>query len=614
MALPPVTTGMAVTFGLVFVALALFVSEALPPDLTAIGVLVALAVLQPYTGVSAADAVAGFASPATLTILAMYVLSEGVQRTGVVERLGLYLGRLTGGDEGRLLAATVGTTGLSAGFVNNTPVVAVFIPMVTDLAEQAGISRSRLLMPLSYAAMLGGTLTLVGTSTNLLASDLAVDLLDRGPIEMFELTPLGLVVLLVGVAYLLTVGRWLVPARVPVDADLTEAYDLDDHLSLVAIREASPFVGETVTAVQETIDADETLTADLLRVERDGEGIIATATDRALEPGDTLVVRSTLRDLNRLAETYTLRQYPREVVTEADLLGERGSLVEAVVRPDAALVSTRVADSPLVRGFGATVLAVKREGELLREDLAELTLQAGDTLLLQATPDVIGYLADTGELAVVDTPEPPADPEAVAPPALSPRTPIALGTLAAVVLVAALDLLPIVIAALGGVFVMVATGCLSTTDAYDAVSWNVVFLLAGVLPLGIALQQTGGARLLAALLAQVGTVIPTLALLGLTYLVAGLLATVITPVASTVLMIPVAVDTASRVGADGFAFLLAVTFAASSAFATPIGYQTNLMVYGPGGYRFTDYARVGIPLQLLLSVVVTLGIATIYGI
>jgi di/tricarboxylate transporter len=613
MTLPPVTTGMALTFGLVFVALALFVSERLPPDVTAIGVLVALAVLQPWTGVTPADALSGFASQATITILAMYVLSEGVQATGVVERLGLLLGRVTGGDERRLLAATVGTTGLSAGFINNTPVVAVFIPMVTDLAERAGISRSRLLLPLSYAAMLGGTLTLVGTATNLLASDLAAELLPRGPIGIFEFTPLGVVVLLVGVGYLLTVGPRLVPARVAVDSDLTEAYEMEDHLSLVTVRAASPFVGRSVHEVQETIEADGDVVADLLRVERNGEGVIAATTDRIVEEGDALVVRSTLRNLNRLVERYTLRQFPREVVTEEDLLGERGELVEAVVRPDADIVGTPIGDSILTRQLDTTVLAVKREGSLLREELAELRLRAGDTLLLQTTPAAARYLTDSDEVALLREPRRPLDFDEVEPEPLSPRTPVALATLAGVVLVAALDLLPIVIAALAGVFVMLVTDCVSPGEAYDAVSWNVIFLLAGVLPLGVALQRTGGAAFVAALLAEAGTVLPPLALLALFYLVTGLLATVITPVASVVLMIPVAVDTASRVGADGFAFLLAVTFAGSAAFVTPIGYQTNLMVYGPGGYRFTDYVRVGAPLQLVLAVVVPVGIALLFG-
>jgi Trk K+ transport system NAD-binding subunit len=281
------------------------------------------------------------------------------------------------------------------------------------------------------------------------------------------------------------------------------------------VRAASPFVGTSVHEVQERIAADESVRADLLRVERDGEGVIAATTDRIVEAGDALVVRSTLRDLNRLVESYTLRQFPREVVSEEDLLGERGELVEAVVRPGADMAGTRVGDSILTRQLDTTVLAVKREGSLLREDLADLRLRAGDTLLLQTTPATARYLTESDEVALLREPRRPLDFDEVEPEPLSPRTPVALATLAGVVLVAALDLLPIVIAALAGVFVMLVTDCVSPGEAYDAVSWNVIFLLAGVLPLGVALQRTGGAAFVAALLAEAGTVLPPLALLAL---------------------------------------------------------------------------------------------------
>ncbi|MFB6161512.1 MAG: SLC13 family permease [Haloferacaceae archaeon] len=614
--MPPLTAEMLLVFGLVGVALLSFVTEALPPDTTAIGVLVALAVLEPWTGVSTAEAIAGFASPATVTIVAMYVLSEGVRQTGVVDRLGVALARATGGDERRLLGATVGTASLTAGFVNNTPVVAVFVPMITGVAERARVSPSKLLLPLSYAAMLGGTLTLVGSSTNLLASDLSRRLLDH-PIGMFEFTPLGVLVVVAGTAYLLTVGRALTPARIPVDADLTEAYDLEAHLSRVVVRESSELVGRQVDAVVEEIEAVEAFDADLLQLTRDDDTYSLPSPDRVVEAGDSLVVRATLQDLNRLAGTYGLRQLSREAVVAADLRDGMGTLAEALVPPDSRFAEETVAEARLERHFHTVVLAVKRGDDLLREGLDDLVLHPGDTLLLRTTPPTLEYLRETGDLLVTYDPTRavpgPDAGEATAEP-LGPRAPVALAILAGVVLLGGLGVVPVVIAALGGVFAMVATDCLTPADAYDAVSWNVVFLLAGVLPLGVALQATGGDAFIAAALVGVADVVPVVVVLALFYLLTGLLANVITPVASVVLMIPVAVDTATRIGANEFAFLLAVTFAASGAFMTPIGYQTNLMVYGPGGYRFTDYLRVGAPLQLFLTLVVTAGIVALFGV
>lgn len=615
---PPMLPGMVLVFALVAVALLLFVTERIPSDTTALAVLVALVVFEPWTRVSATEAISGFASPATLTIVAMYMLSEGVQRTGLVDRLGDLLGRATRGSERRLLGATVGTTGLAAGVVNNTPIVAVFIPMITDLAGRNGLSPSKLLLPLSYAAMLGGTLTLVGTATNILASDLSRQLLGH-PLSMFEFTKLGAVVFVVGAAYLLTVGRWLTPARIAPDADLTRSFALENHLVRLVVRESSPLVGLTIDEAVAAMGAD-AADLDILQIERDGESYLATSTDRQLEAGDLLTVRTTLQVANRVATGYGLRHRHRDEVTEDDLSGtpHEGTLVEVVIPGESRFVGGRLGDSALDERFDTTVLAVRRGDTVTNRDLDDVELRAGDTLLLQTTAGTVAYLADRDEVFVTHEAEDPGDLDAAAraesaPTPLDPRTPVAAGILAAVILVAALGVLPIVIAALGGVVAMIVTGCLKPADAYDAVSWNVVFLLAGILPLGLAMQRTGGDALLASLLAGSAAVLPLLGVLALVYLVSSLLANVITPVATVVLMIPVAVDAAARIGANRLTFLLAVMFAASTAFMTPIGYQTNLMVYGPGGYRFTDYLRVGAPLQLLVTVVTTLGLAAFWG-
>jgi di/tricarboxylate transporter len=626
MATPTVTTGTLLVFGLIGVALVLFVTEWLPSDTTAIGVLVSLVVFEPYTGVPAADAIGGFASSATITIVAMYILSAGVQETGIVDRLGVFLARLTKGSERKLLGATVGTTGLTAGIINNTPVVAVFIPMITGLADRSRISPSRFLLPLSYAAMLGGTLTLIGTSTNILASDLASDLAAQNPeqypslhaFSMFEFTPVGIVVLLVGIAYLMTIGRRLTPARIEPAADLTQEFELEDTLSRVSVRADSPLVGHVIAEADGMIETELDIEFDLLQVERDDETYFADS-DHRIEVDDVLVVRSTLQDLNRVTERFELRQRPRDEIAAVDLAGEDepGTLVEAITLPDSRLVGRTVAEAKLDTQFDTTVLAIRRGETVLQTDLDEIVIQAGDTLLLQSTPETVEYLQESGAVVVTqraraETRKREHDPERTAP--LSPKTPIALGIMVGVIALAALDILPIVIAALAGVFAMVATGCLRPTEAYDSVSWNVIFLLAGVLPLGVAMQRTGGDELIAGLLVGSADVLPVVGVLLLFSLLTGLLANVITPVASVVLLVPIAAETARSIGAEALAFVMVVMFAASSAFMTPIGYQTNLMVYGPGGYRFTDYLRVGGPLQVLTAVVATGSIVLYFGV
>ena len=604
-------TGTLVVFGLVVATITLFVAELLPPDVVAIALVVVLVVLEPWTGIGPRAGLSGFSNAATITILAMYVLSRGVESTGVVRRLGAEVAHVTRGDEGRLLAAVVGLTGPIAGVVNNTPVVAVFIPMVTELAEEAGASPSKFLIPLSYASMLGGTLTLVGTATNLVASDLSAELLGH-PFSMFEFTALGGIVFVVGGAYLLTVAPRLLPEGV-APGDRTRKYEVDEYLARVLVPSRSPLVGATAADVVE--DARRDLDLDILDVVRGADHFIASDSDRTVEARDVLTVRASPDTIRRFVSLVDLRLLPRAEVGEAELDNPaRSALVELVVPPGSGVVGETVGGARLRERYDATVLAVMRPGgEVIRERLGAVELAAGDALLLQTTEEAADFLAEVHDFVV--TSEPPEEfIERERSRGLAPTTLPALAIVGGVIALAALGVVPIVIAALGGVVAMVATGVLSPSEAYVSVNWSVVFLLAGVIPLGLALQETGGAELLAGAVVAAATALPPVAVLALFYLLTGLLANVITPVASVVLLVPVAVDTAAGIGADGFSFVLAVTFAASTAFMTPVGYQTNLMVYGPGGYRFTDYVRVGAPLQALLTVVTTGGIVLLWGV
>ncbi|MDS0282785.1 SLC13 family permease [Haloarcula onubensis] len=614
---------MAFVFLLILVALVLFATEVVPVDVTAIAVMVALLAVEPVTA-SLADlgllagplyvlrqpgtdvsplvqGLSGFASTATITVLAMFILSDGVQRTGIVQLLGAKLATLTGDSETKQLGATVGLVGPISGFINNTAAVAILLPMVTDIAHEGKISPSKLLLPLSYASMFGGMLTLIGTSTNILASQLSAELLGR-PFSMFEFTQLGVVVTIVGTAYLLTVGRWLVPGRIQAREDLTDEFEMADYLTEVVVREDSPIVGQTVQEALEATDLD----VDVVQLVRDRRTFLEPLGPKVVQAGDVFALRTDRDTLVELLDLDGLDVVP-DAVDDAELerASDRQNLVELVVAPGSSLVGETLASSNFRQRYDASVLALRRGRELVRQRMDRVRLKVGDTLLVQATVDSIDRLDGNRDFIVAQEVERPDYRES--------KIPVAVGIVAAVVGVAALTQVHIVVSALAGALAMVLTGCLRPQELYDAVQWDVIFLLAGVIPLGIALQVTGGADLIADLFVLAAPGLPAILVLGGMYVVTAVLTNIISNNASVVLMIPVAVEAARQLGVNAFAFVLAVTFAASTAFMTPVGYQTNLLVYGPGGYRFTDYLKVGAPLQAVFAVVTTLGIAFFWG-
>jgi len=622
-----VTAGTVVVFVLILAALVLFATEPVPVDVTALTVLVALVLVDPVTqGMADAGLLAepvyvlrspgeevaaatsrglsGFASSATVTVLAMFILSGGIQRTGIVQRLGERVAGLTGDSEGRQVAATVGIVSPLSGFINNTAAVAVLMPMVTDLAHKTHNSPSKLLLPLSYASMFGGMLTLIGTSTNILASDLYAEFAGR-PFSMFEFTQLGVVVTVVGTVYLLTVGRWLTPARIKPDQDLTAEFELDEYLTEVVVREESVLVGRTVREGLSAVAFD----VDVLQLVRDDQAFAEPLDAKTVRAGDVLAVRVDRDTLVDLLDAEGLDVLADVEVTDEELEApeESSNLVEVVVAPGSRLVGNSLASTAFRQQYDATVLALRRGGALVRERMDDMRLRVGDTLLVQGPTGSLRRMENNPDFIVAQ--------EVERPDVRSSKTPIAVGLVAAVVGLAALTPIPIVAAALAGALGMVLTGCLRPTEVYDTVQWDVIFLLAGVIPLGLALETTGGAALIADWVVAASATLPAIAVLGLLYVITAVLTNIVSNNASVVLMVPVAIEVAGQLGGDtALAFVLAVTFAASTAFMTPVGYQTNLFVYGPGGYRFTDYIRVGGPLQALFAVVTTLGIAFFWGV
>ncbi|CQR48809.1 SLC13 family permease [Haloferax massiliensis] len=604
-----VTVDMLVVFALILLSLVLFATEWLPIDVTAIVVMVLLMVLEPWTQITPQEGLSGFASPATITVLAMLILSTGVNRTGIVQHIGRKMAEYAGNSQTKQLAATISVTGPVSGFINNTPVVAILVPVVADLAHKGKTSPSKLLMPLSFASMLGGTLTVIGTSTNILASDIAAQLGRESPglglhaFGMFEFTKLGVIVFVVGAVYLMTVGVRLLPKRVPAEDDLLEEYALQEYLADVVVPADSSLIGQTV---QEALGNDD-LDIDVLQLIRYGEQFLEPLARKEIHENDTLRLRTNRETLERImrSEGLTFVGGPR---SESDLHpGEAEPvMVEVVIPSGSFLVGESLASSTFRQRYDANVLAFRTRGKVVRDRFEDIDIRVGDTLLVQAPPDSLTRLVQNEDFIVAHEFE-DADYR-------TEKTPFAVAIIAGVVALPAFNVLPIVVSALGGVVAMILTGVLKPNELYKSVEWNVIFLLAGVIPLGVALQQTGAAALLGDAVASTATFLPAIGVLWVFYLATGLLTSVISNNASVVLMIPVAASAAQSIGANAFAFVLAVTFAASTAFMTPVGYQTNLFVYGPGGYTFSDFLRVGAPLQLLLSVVTVAGIAFFWGV
>ncbi|MUV86165.1 sodium-coupled transporter [Natronomonas sp. CBA1123] len=644
----PVSTDVVVVLAIIAIVFVLFVTQPVPIDATAVGLMVALVLLGEWTGVSPAQGVSGFSNPATLTVLAMFVLSEGVRRTGVIQILTRKLIAFAGDDEFRQLLATVTLSGPPGGVVSNVSVVAVLIPAIMNLARQTKTSPSKLLIPLSFASMLGGMLTVVGTITNLLASEVWVQVggPDAQPFALLEFTHLGAIVLLVGVVYLLTVGRYLTPARIEPAESPTDAFGMTDYLTDVVVMEDSPLVGSRVGELSE-----QDLDLDVFQIVRGNRTLARGLGSERIQTGDVLSVRADQETLQEVIEQEHLQLLPEvlEAATEDDPSFPPGfsprrhgwepseaestdSLAEAETSsedteedgdetdeeaPDEEIELTEVVLLPgpwssrrsgvadFERDYDVTVLAIRRGDEVIRQRLREVRLQAGDVILVQAPDQVLDRIARDTNVAIAGEDRWEDFDRS--------KIPIALGILAGALGLAALDVLTLMVSALTGVAAMFFTGILTPEEAYEAVDWEVIFMVAGVIPLGIAVETSGTAALIADLVVSGSVLLPVIAVLGLFYLGTAIITEMVSNSASVVLLLPIGVEVAGQLGANPFAFVMAVTFAASTPLLTPVGYQTNLMVYGPGGYKFTDFARVGAPLQLILTVVTTVGIAFFWG-
>lgn len=574
------------TLGVVALCFGLLARNRAPPDITMAGGLTLLLV----AGIlSPAQALVGFANEGMITVGVLYVVVTGVRETGgiawIVQRV---LGR-PGSTQHAQLRLMLPTAALSA-FLNNTPVVAMFIPAVKDWAKRYRLSVSALMIPLSFAAIVGGLCTLIGTSTNLVVNGLLISETDLGSLAMFDIALIGVPVLLVTLVYVVAASKWLLPERQPVISQFSDAREYTVQMSVEA---GSPLAGQTIT------DAGLRHLPGLylIEIERQGRVIPAVSPDERLEGDDLLLFAGIVESIVDLQKIHGLVP-ATDQVTKLDSPREERRLIEAVVSNTCPLVGKTVRDGRFRDVYNAAIVGVARNGQRIREKIGDIVLHSGDTLLLVTRPSFVDQQRNSRDFFLVSQVDD-------AGPLRHDKAVTATLILLAMVLLAATGLMSMLEAAMLAAGLMIITRCTRGRIARRAVDWQVLVVIGASFGIGNALQSTGAAQAVAeGLIALTGDA-PHFALASV-FITTALFTAVATNNVAAVVMFPIALATANDLGVNFMPFAITIMVAASASFATPIGYQTNLMVYGVGGYRFNDYLRIGIPLTLLIGLITVL--------
>ncbi|HBQ58178.1 MAG TPA: SLC13 family permease, partial [Balneolaceae bacterium] len=472
-------------YALILLAIILFVNKRIPFDITSLiilAILVVSGILTPEEGLS------GFSNPATVTIACMFILSEGLRRTGALDIVGDYFSKLGKLNYRLAVFIIMGIIGVISAFINNTAAVAIFIPVIISLSRDLGESASKLLMPMSFAAMFGGVCTLIGTSTNLLVDSIARDN-DLAGFGMFEFAPVGFIFFGAGFLYIFTVGIKMIPER-RKDESLTDTFDMQSYLTDVVLEPNSTFVGTPLKNTKLIQDLD----LDIVEV---FDTDMNSKTDREsieLEANDVLRIRGSVKELNKLLNREDVIIKPTKTWEDQDFELGNAQLVEAVIVPESTYEGKKMDELKLYHQYEGIVLAIRQRGKVQQEHLSEIRLQSGTSLLLYTKKERVNDIKTSEEFVLAT--------EIELPDSKTSKIPVALGIIAGVVGLAALGILPIVASAICGVILMIMTGCISNEEAYQSINWKVIFLLGGVLPLGVAMQKTGAAEILVELLIQ----------------------------------------------------------------------------------------------------------------
>lgn len=582
------------------VAIILFVSEKIRVDVVAMIVLAALVL----TGlVPIEQAFSGFASPAVITVWAVFIVSGGLTRSGVADTIARLVMRFAGKNPIRLIVLIMVGVGLMSALMNNIGAVAILLPAVISIARQTNTAPSKFLIPLAWGSLLGGNMTMIGTPPNILASGILESYGGLEPFQFFDFLPMGIIVLVTGVLYMLIIGRRLLPERTS-GAELSQSYQIEDYLTEVRILEDSPLIGKTVKEA----DLDNNYGLNVIHIHlccQDSETAIPTSEHR-LEPGDELHIEANAEAILRATKNLNLEPVPDREIQTLDDEPSRSAfeLAEVVLSPKSSLNGKTFKEIGFRSRYGLSVLALRHQSQVLYSRLAEKPLSFGDSLLVQGPVENINRLRTDRNFLLLDMPE--QELRRVN------KAPIAIFILLGVLMVVSTSLLHVSIAMFIGALLMVLSGTLTMDEAYQSIEWKAVFLIAGMLPLGLAMETTGTAQLIAdQIIRFIGDQGPLAVMMGI-YIMTGLLTEVMSNAAATVLAVPIAIDAALGLDANPHSFVMAIVIAASTSFLMPIGHQVNVLVYGPGGYRFFDYTKVGVWLNLILLIITAIFLPIIW--
>ncbi|MBN1397356.1 MAG: SLC13 family permease [Bacteroidetes bacterium] len=585
------TVEIIIVFAVIVTAVALFMSEKLPVDLVALMVMAILllsGIITPEEGIS------GFSNTATITVGAMFILSSALFKTGAVNKIGKWTIRAFRYNFWLGILIMMVLAGTLSAFINNTPVVAIFIPIIIGVAREIKRSPSQLLMPLSFASMFGGVCTLIGTSTNILLSSIAVRHGQR-EFGMFEFSSLGLIFFAVGTLYMLLIGIRLIPKR-RTDDQLTQRFGMGQYLTEIIVLPEAATVGKSVAKSPLTKEVG----VEIVEVIRDGKRLSIPDSRLIINENDVLRVAGDVEKLKKLQEREGIKLKASHEFKDNDLQSEDTTLAEAIIAPNSYLEGKSLKQTRFRDTFDVTALAIRRRDNILHTNLNGVKLRAGDALLLEVSNENIENLSEQDAFVFVS--------EVGLPNYRKRKIFTAVLIAAGVIGTAAMGLLPIVISAICGCVLMVITKCITLDEAYKAIDWKVIFLLAGALTLGVALEKTGAALLISNIIINLLGAFGPIAVVAVLYLLTSILTETMSNNATAVLLAPIAIAAAESLHIDPRPLLMTITFAASASFMTPVGYQTNTMIYGAGQYRFTDFIKVGTPLNIIFWIIATVFI------